>query len=253
MMQSGLERKTQAAVAERIADLEGLESIPRDLVSRVFREQAVDAQSIARVAAALDVEPKAICKDEPQRQQPAPSSVVTRSGVDTWIALAGAALIGALLAAATMLTFGRDGDANGQRTLQGFYAEMGDVYRHYLYSEDEFISDPDNDRFGLQLSLAVYDGLSFARSEIARLGLTPDEVRWSMELLLLVRNNDLRIAELRTTPPADPIVLQARLTTLKARMGDARDVAYTLLSSIREHNPAFGQLPLPPKDFVPAT
>ncbi len=48
--------KTQAALAERIADLEGLEAAPRDIVSRVFREQPVDAATLERIARALGVE-----------------------------------------------------------------------------------------------------------------------------------------------------------------------------------------------------
>lgn len=45
--------KTQAALAERIADLEGLDSAPRDIVSRVFREQPVDPTTLERIARAL--------------------------------------------------------------------------------------------------------------------------------------------------------------------------------------------------------
>lgn len=48
--------KTQAALAERIADLEGLDSAPRDIVSRVFREQPVDLTTLERVARALQTE-----------------------------------------------------------------------------------------------------------------------------------------------------------------------------------------------------
>ena len=40
--------RTQAALAERIADLEGLESAPRDLVNRAFRELPVELQSLER-------------------------------------------------------------------------------------------------------------------------------------------------------------------------------------------------------------
>jgi tetratricopeptide (TPR) repeat protein len=48
--------KTQAALAERIADLEGLSTAPKDIVNRVFREQPVDAATLERVARALGVE-----------------------------------------------------------------------------------------------------------------------------------------------------------------------------------------------------
>lgn len=48
--------KTQSALADRIADLEGLENVPRGLVNKVFRGEPVDPGSIERVAAALGVE-----------------------------------------------------------------------------------------------------------------------------------------------------------------------------------------------------
>ncbi|MEL7449644.1 MAG: hypothetical protein AAFN78_10570 [Pseudomonadota bacterium] len=48
--------KTQAALAERIADLEQSTTPPRDLVSRAFRELPVDSLSLERVAVALGVE-----------------------------------------------------------------------------------------------------------------------------------------------------------------------------------------------------
>lgn len=48
--------RTQAALAERIADLEGLDAAPRDIVNRVFRERAVDPQTLERVARALGVD-----------------------------------------------------------------------------------------------------------------------------------------------------------------------------------------------------
>lgn len=48
--------KTQAALAERIADREGLDAPPKDIVNRVFREQPVDAVTLERVARALGVE-----------------------------------------------------------------------------------------------------------------------------------------------------------------------------------------------------
>ncbi|GAB4182901.1 MAG: hypothetical protein Tsb002_04740 [Wenzhouxiangellaceae bacterium] len=51
---SGL--KTQTAVAERIADEEQLDTVPRGLVNKVFRGERVDPRSIERVARALQVE-----------------------------------------------------------------------------------------------------------------------------------------------------------------------------------------------------
>lgn len=52
---SDLPKKTQSALADRIADIEGLDAAPKDLVSRVFRGVPVDAQSLERIARALKV------------------------------------------------------------------------------------------------------------------------------------------------------------------------------------------------------
>jgi hypothetical protein len=52
---SDLSKKTQAALADRIAEIEGLDAGPKDLVSRVFRGVPIDAQSLERVARALRV------------------------------------------------------------------------------------------------------------------------------------------------------------------------------------------------------
>src|SRR5690606_4092173 len=48
--------RTQAALAERIADLEGLDAPPRDAVNRLFRELPVEPTTLARAARALGVE-----------------------------------------------------------------------------------------------------------------------------------------------------------------------------------------------------
>ncbi|MBX3696042.1 MAG: tetratricopeptide repeat protein [Steroidobacteraceae bacterium] len=48
--------KTQAALAERIAELEGLDAAPKDIVNRAFREQPVEMQTLERIARALGVE-----------------------------------------------------------------------------------------------------------------------------------------------------------------------------------------------------
>lgn len=48
--------KTQAALADRIAHQEGLESPPKDTINRVFRELPVEVQTLERVARALGVE-----------------------------------------------------------------------------------------------------------------------------------------------------------------------------------------------------
>ena len=48
--------KTQAALAERIADIEGLDAAPKDVVNRVFRELPVDPTTLERIGRALGVE-----------------------------------------------------------------------------------------------------------------------------------------------------------------------------------------------------
>lgn len=48
--------RTQAALAERIADKEDLDSPPRDAVSRAFRELPVELTTLERIARALNVE-----------------------------------------------------------------------------------------------------------------------------------------------------------------------------------------------------
>ncbi|TVS17295.1 MAG: hypothetical protein EA417_07195 [Gammaproteobacteria bacterium] len=71
--------RSQAALAERIADLEELDHAPKDLVSRVFREQPVELQTLERVARALGTEAWTLYKtsDEPEPEtgngaQPSP-------------------------------------------------------------------------------------------------------------------------------------------------------------------------------------
>jgi tetratricopeptide (TPR) repeat protein len=65
--------RSQAALAERIADLEELEQAPKDLVSRVFREQPVELQTLERVARALEIEAWQLYRtsDEPDAPQQA--------------------------------------------------------------------------------------------------------------------------------------------------------------------------------------
>jgi hypothetical protein len=64
--------KSQNAVAEKIADLESLDSPPRGLVNRVWRGEAVDPQSLERVARALGVPGWTLYRssDEPPDQVP---------------------------------------------------------------------------------------------------------------------------------------------------------------------------------------
>src|SRR3546814_9798579 len=63
--------KTQVALAVRIADLEGLDEVPRDLVNRVFREQPVEMASLERVARGLGVQAYTLYKtaDDQDRER----------------------------------------------------------------------------------------------------------------------------------------------------------------------------------------
>lgn len=54
MIAAGFE--TQSDLARRIAELEGIEKPPKDLVSKVFRELAVSTHNLTRIAIALNVE-----------------------------------------------------------------------------------------------------------------------------------------------------------------------------------------------------
>ncbi|MCC5886959.1 MAG: hypothetical protein JJT88_11055 [Gammaproteobacteria bacterium] len=83
--------RSQAALAERIADLEELDHAPKDLVSRVFREQPVELQTLERVARALGTEAWTLYKtsDEPEPepgQGPQPSADEPARGMP-WQAL----------------------------------------------------------------------------------------------------------------------------------------------------------------------
>jgi tetratricopeptide (TPR) repeat protein len=125
---TGAGLKTQAALAERIADLEGLEAAPRDIVSRVFREQPVDAATLERVARALGVEaftlylgadevnherpatrPPASEPDGPMQdvpaEAPAQAAPGPRPGPDKPVWLVPGALIAAALIAAILVAF----------------------------------------------------------------------------------------------------------------------------------------------------
>lgn len=99
--------RSQAALAERIADIEELEQAPKDLVSRVFREQPVELQTLQRVARALNVDAWQLylTSDEPQAPQQsaadesetpaqhAPPRAARPAASSRWIALLLAGLV----------------------------------------------------------------------------------------------------------------------------------------------------------------
>jgi tetratricopeptide (TPR) repeat protein len=81
--------RTQAALAERIADLEALDSAPKDMVSRAFRELPVELQTLERIARALGVEAWTLYRstDEEALPEPAPASDAHNAPRPGWLAL----------------------------------------------------------------------------------------------------------------------------------------------------------------------
>lgn len=61
--------KTQTALAHKIAELENLDTIPKDLVNRVFREENVSPNTLARIANALDAEPYTLYLSQQEFEQ----------------------------------------------------------------------------------------------------------------------------------------------------------------------------------------
>lgn len=62
--------KSQAALADRMADLEGLDTAPKDLVNRVFREEPVAPRSMERLARALGAEASTLYLSSKDLQAP---------------------------------------------------------------------------------------------------------------------------------------------------------------------------------------
>jgi tetratricopeptide (TPR) repeat protein len=81
--------RTQAALAERIADLEGLDSAPKDMVSRAFRELPVELQTLERIARALEVEAWTLYRsaDEEALPEPSAGSDARAAPRPAWLAL----------------------------------------------------------------------------------------------------------------------------------------------------------------------
>lgn len=65
--------KTQSALADRIAEVENLDTSPKDLVNRVFRELPVDPSTLERIAAVLKVPAHTLylSSDEESQRSPA--------------------------------------------------------------------------------------------------------------------------------------------------------------------------------------
>jgi len=81
--------RTQAALAERIADLEGLDSAPKDMVSRAFRELPVELQTLERIARALEVEAWTLYRSADEEALPEAAAAADARGAPrpAWLAL----------------------------------------------------------------------------------------------------------------------------------------------------------------------
>lgn len=86
--------------------------------------------------------------------------------------------------------------------------------------------------FRLQLKLARYGDAPFERAQLDDIGLDPDEIPLAMELLLLIRNNDLRIADVLEGQRADAKTIAPQIETLRARVRTTRDMAYSILERL---------------------
>lgn len=64
MLKAGI--KTQASLAEKIAENEGIETPPKDTVNRAFREEKVSPATISRIALVLNVTSESLYQDEEQ-------------------------------------------------------------------------------------------------------------------------------------------------------------------------------------------
>ena len=87
--------KTQAALAERIADIEGLDAVPKDAVNRVFRELPVDPTTVERIARALDVEAHTLYKtaDEEELSLADGASMASQKQISTYVYIGAAAVV----------------------------------------------------------------------------------------------------------------------------------------------------------------
>ncbi len=111
--------RTQAALADRIADLEGLHTAPKDVVSRVFRELPVEPQTLERLARALEVDAYTLYKSADEEAPRAVESDDTASAPHgrgaRWPAFA-AAVVVCVAAAGWWLT--REPPASGGQPVE---------------------------------------------------------------------------------------------------------------------------------------
>jgi len=90
--------KTQAALAERIADIEELDAPPKDAVNRVFRELPVDPTTIERVARALGVDAYSLYKTADEEEVIQPGTAARKRPISRVYPVVVAAALVAMLA-----------------------------------------------------------------------------------------------------------------------------------------------------------
>ncbi len=104
--------KTQAALAEHIADIEGLDTAPKDAVNRVFREMPVDPTTIERLARALGVEAHTLYKTADEEELAlADDSAPSRRKPVASLAYIGAAVVALIIVIAIQISFRVDRQA----------------------------------------------------------------------------------------------------------------------------------------------
>ncbi len=97
--------RSQAALAERIAEQHDLDRAPKEMVSRAFREQAIDPTSLERIAQALETPAhklmlssnEASQPSQPQTPTSAPNLSIRNPGTFLWVAAVTACLLIAIL------------------------------------------------------------------------------------------------------------------------------------------------------------
>ena len=107
--------KTQVALAERIADIESLETAPKDVVNRVFRELPVDLTTIERVARALGVEAHTLYKTADE-EAPAASGPPPATAAKSRVVIG--LLAAAIVVAVALIASGQFGPGPGSSTTE---------------------------------------------------------------------------------------------------------------------------------------
>lgn len=130
--------KTQAALAEKMAEQEGNVSVPKDLVNRAFREQPVSPGSMERIAAALGTEAYTLYlsqNDEPLSQALVEQQLTTATEpgkkLSILVPVFGAVIL--LLACAIAYTLLKP-DVSTNSDVPLWYAELPTKLGHYSLS-----------------------------------------------------------------------------------------------------------------------